>query len=328
MIDLEEKKNKLLFREICQGFSRVDIDKEKVYIKHFGDFDFGHFEEEFFYFLEKAKRSGLPTYEEKLDILYKNKDWSKDYDADIEYKKSKIKRLEKIHSELFLKSQIERSRVEIKTLKEEVEKKEKEKKDIIGMYAESFAQNKLEYIYILNSLYKDPDLKENKFQLESDDVDRNEYNKYILYHNKVIEKFNLLAIKKIAFAEFFQNLIGLAEQDAFYFYQKPIYKLTYYQMSIFSYGKFFYHALGLPEARKLDEDTKKDPEKLMDWYNATIMFKTKHKDSGTGMSFVMGAQEGDLEYLNQTNKGSQLDELAKSKGGTLNMTDLANFFRK
>jgi len=328
LVNLEEKKHKLLFREICQGYSRIDIDQEKIYIKHFGDYDFGEFEAEFFYFLEKAKKNGLPTYEERMDLLNSNGDWTKKEDSNLEYKKTKLKTLKKIHTDLFLKSQIDRSRQEMEDLTKEIEKIEKDKKDIIGIYAESFAQNKLEYIYILNSIYQDPELKHKKFEIDSDDIDNNQYYKYISYHNKAVERFDLSEIKKISFAEFFQNLIGLSEQDAYYFYQKPIYKLTYYQMSVFSYGRFFYHVLGLPDSKKLEENIKKDPEKLMDWYNATVLFKTKHKSSGSGMSFVVGAQKGDLEYLNQTDKTSDLGELAKSKGGTLNMADLANFFKK
>ena len=322
LINLEEKNLKVLYYEICNGYSKI-FHKEDIYIKHFGDFDFGEFENNFFYYFEKAKSSGLPSYEEKLKVLEDQGYWTKFQEEELKYKKEKLKKLESVHKNLYLKAQVEKSRKDIDKLKKDVENLDRDKKDFMGMYAETYAQNKLEYIYILNSFYKDPELKNKKFNIEEDDIESALYYEYILIHNKAIEKFDLKQIKNLAIADFFQNIISISEQNAYYFYNKPVHRLTYYQMSMFNYGKFFSNLLSNEEAKKLDEKTKKNPDKLIDWYTALVNFKTKNpKSSGKGISFVMGATEEDLDYLGQE-KRVDLNTLAQSKGGTLTIEDLS-----
>jgi len=324
LIDIEEKKLKALYFEICQGHSKLIYNNKELYIKHFGDYNLGQFEEQYFIFLKKATDSGLPSQEDKLKLLIDQEHWSTQQENDLKYKKDKLERLEKIHKNLYLKNQVEKSRKDINQLKIDIEKIEKDRKELMGIYAELYAQNKLEYIYILNSFYKDPNLNEKYFNLEEqDEIDNNLYYQYIILHNASIEKFDIKNIKKLSLSEFLQNAIYMAEQNAYYFFKKPIYLLTYYQFSLFNYGKFFASLLSSPEAKKLDLQTKKDPEKLIDWYNALINFKVKNPNSsGKGLNFVMGATEEDIDYLGQE-KRVDLNELAKSKGGVLNINDLA-----
>jgi len=326
LINLEEKKSKALYFEICQGYTRIINDNQELYIKHFGDYHLGKFENQYFNFFEKAVKKGLPCEKDKLKLLIDQDHWSEEQEKELVYKKEKIEKSEKIHKNLYLKAQVERSRKEIDSLKEEVKNIEQNRKDFMGIYAEIYAQNKLEYTYILNSFYKDSDLKEKLFNVEEqEDIDNNQYYKYIVLHNDSIEKFDSKTIKKLALCEFLQNLIYLSEQNAYYFYKKPTYLLTYYQSSMFSYAKFFANLLNSPEVKKLDIATKNDPDKLMDWYNAVTNFKSKNQSSGgsgKGLSFVMGATDEDIDYLGQE-KRVDLNELAKSKGGVLNISDLA-----
>jgi hypothetical protein len=326
LINLEEKKSKALYFEICQGYTKIINDNQELYIKHFGDYHLGQFEDQYFAFFKKAINKGLPSEEDKLKLLIDQDHWSEKEENELVYKRQKIEKLEKIHKNLYLKAQVERSRKEIDSLKKDVKNIEENRKDLMGVYAEIYAQNKLEYIYILNSFYKDPDLKEKLLNIEDqEDIDNNQYYKYIILHNSSIEKFESQTIKKLALCEFLQNLIYMSEQNAYYFYKKPTYLLTYYQSSMFSYGKFFANLLSSPEAKKLDAESKNDPDKLIDWYNAVINFKSKNQNagsSGKGLSFVMGATEEDIDYLGQE-KRVDLNELAKAKGGVLNISDLA-----
>lgn len=323
MINLEEKKLKLLFFEICNRYSKV-LDKDDViYIKHYGEFDSGEFEEYFFEYYDKAKKSGLPTYAEKEKFLISENYWTENQEKELKYKKEKLDKLEKSHKDLFLKSHIDKSKKEIEQLKKEVFTLSNEKKELMGIYAESYAQNKVDYVYILNSFYKDKKLKNKLLNIDSYDVDENIYYKYIILHNKVIERFNINNIKKLSLSDSFQSIINIADSNCYYFFNKPIYDLSYYQSSIYSYGKFFHTVLALPEAKKLDLETKRDPDKLIEWYNAFVNFKTKNpKSSGKGMSFVMGANKEDMEYLKQDVKNN-IDDIAKAKGGALGIADLA-----
>jgi len=159
--------------------------------------------------------------------------------------------------------------------------------------------------------------------IENYDIDENAYYKYIILHNKAIEKFNIDNIKQLSLSYPFQNMLNACDANCYYLFNKAVYDLSYYQSSIYSYGKFFHTVLGLPEAKKLDSETKKNPDKLIEWYNAFVNFKSKNpKSSGKGMSFVMGANKEDMEYLKQDVK-SDMNDIAKAKGGTLGIADLA-----
>lgn len=323
MISIADRKLKLLFFEICNRYSKV-LDKDDfIYIKHYGEFDSGEFEEYFFEYYDKAKKSGLPTYSEKEKFLISENYWTEDQEKELKYKKEKLEKLEKIHSGLFLKSHIDKSKKEINDLKKEVMVLSNDKKELIGIYAESYAQSKVDFIYILNSFYKDKELKTKLLDIETYDIDENAYYKYIILHNKAIEKFNINNIKQLSLSDPVQNMLNACDANCYYFFNKAIYDLSYYQSSIYSYGKFFHTVLGLPEARKLDSETKKNPDKLIEWYNALINFKSKNPNSsGKGMNFVMGANKEDMEYLKQEVK-NDMNDMAKAKGGTLGIADLA-----
>jgi hypothetical protein len=323
LINIADKRLKLLFFDICNRYSSL-IDKDQhIYIKHYGEFDSGAFEEYFFEYYEKARKNGLPTYAEKEKLLISENYWTEEQEKELKYKTEKLEKLEKIYSGLFLKSHIDKSKKEITELKKEVKILSDDKKDLMGIYAESYAQGKVDFIYILNSFYKDKDLKDRLLDIDICDIDENAYYKYIILHNKAIEKFNINNIKRIALSDFFQNMVNAADANCYFLFNKAIYDLSYYQSSIFSYGKFFHTVLGLPEAKKLDSETKKDPDKLMEWYNAFANFKSKNPNaSGKGMNFVMGANKEDMEYLKQEVK-NDVNDMAKAKGGTLGIADLA-----
>ena len=323
MINVLDKKLKLLFFEICNRYSKVLDGNNNVYIKHYGEFDSGEFEEYFFEYYDKAKKNGLPTYIEKEKLLISEGYWTEEQQKELKYKQEKLEKLEKIHGGLFLKSHIDKSKKEIKELKKEVLTLSNDKKELMGMYAESYAQSKIDFIYILNSFYKDKELKVKLLDVENYDIDENIYFKYIILHNKAIEKFNIDNIKQLSLSEPFQNMISAADGNCYYLFNKPIYNLSYYQTSIYSYGKFFYTVLGLPEAKKLDSESRKNPDKLIEWYTAFVNFKSKNPNaSGKGMNFVMGANKEDMEYLKQEVK-NDVNDMAKAKGGTLGIADLA-----
>lgn len=326
MTDIAERKLKLLFFEICNKYSKVlDSDNEDIYVKHYGEFDSGEFEEYFFEFYEKAKKNGLPTYSEKEQFIIDQKYWTKENDEELKYKKNKLSRLKKIYSDLFIKTQIDQSKKDIKDLEQRVTQLEEEKKDLIGIHAESYAQSKTDFFYIISSFYKDKELKNKLLDITDSEIDENAYYKYIIIHNKAIEKFNHENIKKIALSESFQNMIGAAETNCYFLFNRPVYSLSYYQSSIYSYGKFFHSVLSLPESKKIESNIRNNPDKLIEWYNAFVNFKGKTsstKSTGKNMSFVMGANQSDLNYLAQEEQ-QDLNEIAKSKGGTLNIKDLA-----
>ena len=71
----EDSALRKVLSEIVDGYTRIDLKDECVFVKHFSSEDQrlleGNYEEVF----EKAKKNGLPTEQETLDLLIKEDVW-------------------------------------------------------------------------------------------------------------------------------------------------------------------------------------------------------------------------------------------------------------
>jgi len=335
LTDIESKKVKILFYEIVEGKSQCldPFTKDILYIKHFGEIDSSKFENYYLINYDQAVAKGLPTTKDQYDYLIKEGLWSEDKEKQFLLKKDNIKDLVKAKDRIYLSSKIEKINKDISKLEIELKLIEKEKSELMGLTAEIYARNKMEYHYIYNSFYIDEALKKQKFAEDNFDIEStSQFNKYVDLHNNTVEKFNIKNIQKLAISDFMQSMIGLSESKIHSFFGKPIIQLSFYQSSLFLYGKYFYNILSLPEAKRIKDETKQDPEKLMDWFLTSRNLKNKLQSSNIkeGMVFVNEATEEDLKGLNEgvDQKPSNLDKLAKEKGGQLGLQDLVKFFKK
>lgn len=335
MTDLESKKHKILYYEIIEGRSKCldPFDKEPLYIKHFGDIDTSRFEEYYTINYEQAIAKGLPSEKDQNQYLIKEGLWDISQDKDISIKEGALSDLNDLKSKTYLFSKLNKINRDISKLEDEIYKLKQSKKQLIGLTAESYAQNKMEYYYISSSFYIDDNLKNRKFDEENFEIENvRQFNEYVNLHNNTVQKFNLKNVKFLSISDFMQGLISLSENKAYNFFGKPITMLTYYQTTMFIYAKYYSSILSTPEARKLKADIKTDPEKLGDWYSTTNNLNNKLKSSNVkdGMVFVNDATEEDLAHLNENSdqKPSNLDKLAKEKGGELGLQDLVKFFKK
>jgi len=98
---LDKNKLRLLFIDILKGYSLSYYKDNKLYFKHNTSFDSGeidHLKQEF---IEKAKRNGLPTEDQKEAYLISENIWSKENNEKIKKLKSDISALRQTKSKLF-----------------------------------------------------------------------------------------------------------------------------------------------------------------------------------------------------------------------------------
>lgn len=313
-----------LYRDINSGFSYVT--NKSVYLKHPNEIDFAKSEDIYEEAYNKAISLKLPTQAEKEKELIQNDLWSKKEEEEISLLKYDIESLEKRKSKLFIKSQIEKYSKDLQEKENKLNQLEKEKFSLLELTAEKYANKKINEFIIINSFYSDQELK-NKVDLENFEYNE-EIAEWIIIYNNIINNFNRENIKKIAIHPMFLNNFALCEKDPYKFYGKAIVQLSTFQLEICSYGKYYANILSNPEAESLDDKIKSDPDALSDWYKAFINFKFNKKGqnpSGKGMSFVMGANQNDVNYLNTNeNKSKDLNKIAEVKGGKLNIDQLAN----
>lgn len=333
-MNFQQKQNKRLFADIVNGYSELiePLNKRKCYIKHFNELDFANFENKKTEFYEKAVKLKLPTEAQQEEYLFQEKLWSKELDLEIANKRLYLENIKKAKGKLFLMSQIEQLNVEMSKLETEILLQKRQREELISYTAEKYADNRMNIIYIANSIYKDKDFKESLFSEEDlEEFDDNNFYNYILSYNKIMDSFKEDAIKKLSLQHNVQTMIGLSGDNLFSFYGKPLVYLTNFQSLLLLYGKYFRSIMASEEYQKVPEDIKNDADKLMDWFSATKNLKQKAEknNKNSGASFIMGATEKDMKAIDGGNDNhTDLNSMAKQKGGSLGVEELAKFYKR
>ena len=227
-----------------------------------------------------------------------------------------------------------------KTIQEEEQKLSRlllEKKSIIPMTAEQYAEKYYNKYYLHHSLFRDESL--NAFFAESEnyfveDLEEEEYN---LIWESIFKSISLLKnenIKYVAASGFFQNLLILTgkEMSVFDFYGKPVASLTVNQSDLFAYGASYRRAIN-NATEVIPGYILSDPLSLIDWCEGgssssnrakTLMDKTPNKNKTKGersgrITSIVGANTSDYKKLGVGDPASSkavdlLSEAQKSGG--------------
>jgi len=327
---LDKNKLRLLFIDILKGYSLSYYRDNKLYFKHNTSFDSGdidHLKQEF---LEKAKKNGLPTEDQKEEYLIAENLWSKENNEKIKRLKSDISTLRQTKSKLFksddineLNRQIDVKRLELITLAAE-------RKDLLGFTVEDYANKKINEYYMFNSLFRDKDLKDRYFsEQEFDELENKEISEVLEIYNNINKNFIENNLKKIALSSYYLSLFNLCDENAYNLYGKPIVYLTFYQMEVFGYARYFKNALSEAKHKPSDEYYE-DPDKLIEWLESSknveeVLNKNENnqkKTEGAIATSIVGAKKEDLAKIGKDENGISLHKEALKKGGTLSMEDL------
>jgi hypothetical protein len=265
-----------------------------------------------------------------LERLIDAKQWSKKQETEISSQESFLDSLRQQKKNLFLKSEIERLKGEIKSAEIKLLELKNARASLFGRTAESCADERVNDFYIQKCLYNDPQLKTRSFNIEElDEVDDSKINEISQKYSLVYSELTDENIQKIVLEDFFNMYMPFVE-NCMDFYGMPATQLTYNQLKILVYGRFYKNIFS--QHPNIPEDIKDDPEKILEYINATenakkMMEKKGQKDNG-GESIV-GATKEDLEYLGikgKREKTVSLHDEIKKKGGSLSMEDMMKIF--
>ena len=317
---------KLIFSEIIEGYSFVP---SKLFgdlkIKHINNFDAAKTDIKNHYYFEKAVSQGLEKREDKIDYLIKEKLWDPEKDKQAKRLEDMLKGMRKTKSKLFLQTQIDSINKDIEENELQLSTILAEKETIIGFTAEEYAQRRINEYYMYISILDENGnrlFKEDEFQ----ELDEEQVAEIMTVYSKNNEKFKAEVLKKIALADFFTNIFYLCDDNVFNFYGKPVINLTFYQIEIYSYGRYFKSLIQNSED-KIPDHIVEDPDKLIEWAQSSKNVKeVLEKNSGeeAGASSIMGATKQDLAKagVNQDQDVIDLSKKAEEQGGRLSMDDL------
>jgi uncharacterized protein YneR len=321
-------KYKDLYRDIIFGYTsdRLECNKRRVYVKHFTDLESGRSERFYKECVDLARERGLKTEEESVDFLIEEDLWSKDNENRIKELKEKISHLKSSKEKLIIKSQLSLIEKEIKPYEDELYLLNHERSENIGITAEVFANKKVSESTIRKSFFRDPELKEPFYtEEEYDYIDQTEVNQGIeIYTNMLATKFAGDEIKRVSVCPFFMNTYYLCEDNAYYFFGKPVLYLTNFQIALMSYAKNFKYLMS--NNKPAPEDYQKHPDRIIEWYD--MQSKTANADDygdkgeASGRSYF-GANKDELKAIQKEGEGEMnLTEEVKKQGGEMNFDQI------
>lgn len=330
MQTLDKNKLRLLFIDILKGYSLSYYKDNKLYFKHNTSFDSGeidHLKQEF---IEKAKKNGLPTEDQKEEYLISENIWSKENNEKIKKLKSDISTLKQTKSKLFKSDDINDFNKQIDKKKLELINLTVERKDLLGFTVEDYANKKINEYYMFNSLFKDKNLKDRYFsEQEFDELENKDISEILTIYNDINKNFVETNLKKISLSSYYLSLFNLCDENAYNLYGKPIIYLTFYQMEVFGYARYFKNALSEAKHKPANEYYE-DPEKLIEWLESSknveeVLTKSENslsKTEGAIATSIVGAKKEDLAKIGKDENGISLHKEAQKKGGVLSMEDL------
>lgn len=299
-----------IFKEICLGYSNILWNNENVYIKHLSNFDIIDIESFYDQYLDAAKDRGIKDRKARLDWLESKNLWNKAKDIEIKKQEGFLENARKTRSKLFIKNQIHSHD---KIIEEESKKLNillAEREDLIGLTAEKIAEQKMQFYYMMISLFRDKKFENSYFsQKEMDDLDEDDSYRLLGFYSETMKRFGIKNIKKISISTFFTNNFYLCGENTQGFFGIPLYLLTNYQSLLLSYGIYFKNLLS--NNPNLPPDILGDPDKMEEFVQRarSLQENIEKTDSSAKSVGLVGATSQDFKELNL----KQDEDLLKNK---------------
>lgn len=317
---------KRILRDVTRGFSVSNYLEKRIYVKHIGlidQIDIDDYRDEHY---ERAKKRGIPTAEETLEILFENGDWTKEEEKQIETKTKFIDQLIENKSGMYLQSQLDNQEKIIEQEREALTEKINIRQSLLGNTAEEYADKRCIDLYVIKSFFKDEEFKDPVFtQHEFDNLSQSELLLVTTVYDNIFTTFTEENFQKLVIEDFYSTYLHACEQPIDFF-GVPALELTHYQLRLYSYTTLFKNIFTSGE--EIPFQIRKNPQKIIDWArNPKGREKAKEvmEKANEGGAGLFGATQEDLDQLGIETKGAgtvSLEDAAKKKGGTLNMKDL------
>lgn len=269
-----------------------------------------------YYFIAKSK--GVPVHDEVLKQLIDEKQWTRSQENKIYQYEKIIDNFIKQKKNTYLKSEIERLNKEIEENQKTLNDLKNTRSSFFSRTAESYAEDRVNDYYIIKCIYQDKALSIPLYEeSEFDNIDSQTLFEIMRQYNEIYRDINDNIIQKIVLQDFFNLYMPFCE-NPIDFYQKPVTELSFNQLKLLIYARFYKNIFQQNE--NMPVDIKSDPDKIIDYVNASenvkkIREKNGNKDNRA--ESIVGASREDLEYLNIVKPGQKtlsLADEAKKKG--------------
>lgn len=312
-----------LIIEIFKGVTVTKCSFGNLYFKHFNNLDSRGIFSNKSNFVKEAVSKGLETESEALERITKDGFWTDEEEEDLQEKEKFVSRIKDGLLKIKIPSKREEHKKYIKLEEDKVLKKRNERKSLIGLTAEIFAENKINKLFFDSVTFMDekltvPALKE----IGYDEVEKER--EIYIKQQEFFKRFDETNISKAALCPFYSPYLAFAE-DPFAIYGKSLIDLTTFQMRLTSYSRTFLNIFKNSQ-KAIPEYIMKDPELLIEFWEAQREGSNKRPSKaseGSGGTTHFGANQQDLQTMAESDEDVvSLSKEIKSKGGKLTMEQM------
>jgi len=314
------------FHEITKGYSLSTYNNKPLYVKHFDYGDQIEIDDYYNQVFNKVREKGLPTTEEAFNYIKKEGMWTATDERNILEAQMFLEGLLSRRKSLIIPSQIEELEKQIAAAQKEVDKYELQKQELLHDTCETYTEKKVNDFSMWVLYYKDPELTERLFTWkEFYEIEKNDLTLLFALFMQATKELNTANIKQIALEPFFVNYFNLLGSDASSsFFPKPVYELSYNQVTLLSYARVFKNIF--ENVEDIPEEVKNKPDALIDFAESSKKAqKFKGRASEKDGYSVVGATKRDMQRMGIGGQDDTIDisQLAKQKGGSLSIQDFA-----
>lgn len=309
------------FHDIAVGYTRGIIFSRPTYIKHLSYADQIDYDIKKEFFFNEAKKSGIETNDEKLEILKKRGLWTDEMEREVTNSKLMVESLyEGKKSNMKWPSLVKKYTENIKEEEKKYSEKVAKKFGLMGLTCESYAERELNDHYIYTNLYKDEKMTIPLFSLdEFDYLEDQEVSKICSDYNVALEPCSIEGIKKLSIQSFFQEYYGLSSDNPMSFFGKPICTLTFFQVKLLNYGAHYRSIYQNHDVSKFPKEARENPDMLTDYAIAASKGKEELQKQGAydQDAINVGISKEDSKVLGVKSQNNLAAEIAKSGGSVI-----------
>jgi hypothetical protein len=308
------------FADIAAGYSCGVVLTRPCYIRHLSyanQIDYERKREEFY---DRAKKEGVLTDEETLKRLRDSKEWDESKDREIAAAQQAITGLENTKKIAKHPSMIAGLVRQIKENEEKIGKLEVEKRLLMGLTCEVYADRELNDYYIFTNLFSDKALTNPLFsEAEFDYLTNEDISTICGDFAAIADGCNDKNLKRLAMMPFFQRYFSLIGENFSQFFGKPICHMTFHQVDLLRFGSQFRSIFQNNDTSNWPKHVFEDPDLLMDY--AITVHKGREEAQKQGAydegSVVLGAKTEDAKALGLKTRNNLAKDIVKSGGNVL-----------
>lgn len=302
-------------RDISAGCTSATIAGHPCFIRHLSYAHQIGLEDKREEFFQQAKKEGLPTNDEKIVIVKKQGFWSDQKEIELDQARQAINDLvEGKRKNANMPSLVALYVKQIDEAEKTFIAKEMEKRRLLELTCEVFADQSVNDYYIISNLFSDKEMQKPLFTEDEFDWFRDDKVTAITKdYNEAMEGCSERNLKKLAMQGFFQRYFQLAGDDLTAFFGKPICELTNYQVDLLRHGANFRNIYQQHDISTFPKDALEDPDLLIDHANAITKGKQEMADRGANdpHTTVVGMKKEDRIALGVAKNTAPMNEMFK-----------------